>query len=74
MNNKITKLSDFEKLILDKLKMGQTQDEISKYLLAENIKPSHIRSIEGKIRNLKKRFEARTTISLVYKLSKNGFI
>ncbi|KZS41889.1 hypothetical protein AWE51_00135 [Aquimarina aggregata] len=74
MNINNNTINSFEKLILDKLKIGLTQAEISNYLKEEKIKPNHIRSIEDRVRRLKERFGARTIVSLVYKLSKDGYI
>ena len=67
-------LDEYEKLILDKLKTGSTQVEISNYLKEKNIEPHSLRSIEHRIKRLKKRFQARTLISLIYILTKNKHI
>ncbi|WP_281990526.1 hypothetical protein [Aquimarina aggregata] len=74
MKNKDYLINPYEKLILDKLKIGLTQIEISSYLKEEEIKPCHIRSVEDRVRGLKERFKAKTIVSLVYKLSKDGLI
>ncbi|MBP2832451.1 hypothetical protein J8281_09665 [Aquimarina sp. U1-2] len=65
---------EYERLIINKLKDGFTQVEISKYLKKHNIEPYSLRSIEHRINALKKRFEAKTLISLVYILTKKGLI
>ncbi len=67
-------INSYEKLILDKLKIGLTQAEISNYLKEEKIKPNHIRSKEDRVRRLKERFKAKTTISLIYVLTKKNYI
>ncbi len=67
-------LDEYEKLILDKLKNGLTQVEVSKYLKEKNIEPYSLRSIEHRINGLKKRFKGKTLISLVYILTKKGYI
>ncbi len=67
-------LDEYEKTILDKLKTGSTQVEISNYLKEKNIEPHSLRSIEHCIKRLKKRFKAKTLISLIYILTKNRYI
>lgn len=67
-------LDEYEKNILDKLKTGSTQVEISNYLKEKNIEPHSLRSIEHRIKRLKKRFKAKTLISLIYVLTKNRHI
>ncbi len=67
-------LDEYEKLVLDKLKTGSTQVDISNYLKEKNIEPHSLRSVEHRIKGLKKRFKAKTLISLVYVLTKKGHI
>ncbi len=67
-------LDEYEKLILDKLKIGWTQVDVSNYLKKNNIEPYSLRSIEHRINALKKKFEAKTLISLIYILAKEDYI
>lgn len=69
-----SKIDRFEKIILKKLASGYTQIEISEYLKKNSIEPNHIRSVEHRIRALKERFKSKTTISLIYQLSKTNLI
>ncbi len=74
MDKNNTIINSYEKLILDKLKVALTQKEISNYFKTEKITPNHVRSIEDRIKGLKNRFKAKTVVSLVYILSKDGYI
>jgi len=67
-------LDEYEKHILDRLKTGSTQLDISNYLKEQNIEPHGLRSIEQRIKILKKRFKAKTLVSLIYVLTKGNHI
>ncbi len=67
-------LTEFEKIILDKLKIGFLQSEIAIYLKENNVVPYSERSVEIRIHSLKKRFKCKTLAALIYTLTKKNLI
>ncbi|APY00542.1 DNA-binding response regulator [Lacinutrix venerupis] len=58
-------ITDFDVELLRQLSCGLSQDEISKYLKANNISPFSLSTVEKKINKLKNQFNANNTIHLI---------
>ncbi len=70
----ILKLDKYEVQLLKLLIEGYKQEEISQYLIENNIAPYSKRSIEDRIRKLRDDFNAKTNIQLIYTVNQLGLI
>jgi len=72
--NDLFEIEDFDIMLLEKLAKGITQEQITEHLMANNIKPNSLSSIEKKINRLKIHFKSKNTIHLVAKAKDLGLI
>ncbi|WP_282087076.1 response regulator [Aquimarina algiphila] len=70
----ILKLEPYELQLLKLLVQGYKQEEISQYLIENDIAPYSKRSIEDRIRKLRDDFNAKTNIQLIYTVNQLGLI
>ena len=66
--------SDFDLLLVEKLSLGLSQDEISSDFKLHKIVPSSLSSIEKRLNKLKLQFKANNAIHLVAKVKDLGLI
>ncbi|WP_416448394.1 hypothetical protein ACH3PA_01165 [Leeuwenhoekiella sp. A2] len=66
----MSKLSDYETYIISGLAQGANIKELKKVLRNFGQKPDSVSSIEKKLKELKKKYECKTTFQLVYDLSR----
>lgn len=60
----------FEKIIIELLKKGYTQNEISNELKKRDIKPNSLGSVENKMKELRKLYKSKTNFQLAVQLVK----
>ncbi|MEW7292192.1 DNA-binding response regulator [Aquimarina sp. 2304DJ70-9] len=70
----VLQLDQYEIQLLKLLAQGYKHEEISLYLIENDIEPSSKRSVEDKIRKLRDDFNAKTNIQLVYIVNQLGLI
>lgn len=73
-NQSITEITDYDILILKLLSNGYSQEEIRKHLIAQEISPNSMSSIEKNISRLKLQFQANNVIHLIALAKDLGFI
>ena len=61
-------LTDYETYIISALAQGASIQELKKVLIHYVQKPNSISSIEKKLKELRKRFQCKTSFQLVYEL------
>lgn len=67
-------VQEFDLVLLEKLSLGKSQEEISSELKNSNISPSSLSSIEKRLNKLKIEFKANNAIHLVAKVKDLGLI
>ncbi len=67
-------VQEFDLVLLEKLSLGKSQEEISTELKNNNISPSSLSSIEKRLNKLKIEFKANNAIHLVAKVKDLGLI
>ncbi|GAA4278586.1 response regulator transcription factor [Aquimarina mytili] len=70
----VLQLEQYEIQLLKLLTQGYKHEEISQYLVENNIEPSSKRSVEDRIRKLRDDFNAKTNVQLVYTVNQLGLI
>ncbi|EZH75759.1 hypothetical protein ATO12_02940 [Aquimarina atlantica] len=70
----VLQLDAYEIQLLTLLVQGYKQEEISQYLIQNNISPNSRRSVEDRIRKLREDFNAKTNVQLIYMVNQLGLI
>ncbi len=74
MKRKESSLSELDRIIIKEFSKGKKYEEISKFLKLKGIYPNSLRTVEERIRLLKKTYRAKTLFHLAIILKSNNII